>query len=215
MTPGKAKINVISLGIGELTESARQRLGDVEIVIGSQRQLDLVASICPTAEKRILPSPVSELPILIDHLNRSEIAVLASGDSLFFGIGSLLLQNFGRERLRFHPNISSIQHCMHLIGLPWQDAEIVSLHGRPLSSLRRYLAPNTLLGIFTDQTNHPVIIAGELVNHCLDDATVWIAEALGTEQQKLSQFSANELCVSEKTFNPLNVVVVQTAAARP
>nr|MBX2878675.1 precorrin-6y C5,15-methyltransferase (decarboxylating) subunit CbiE [Granulosicoccus sp.] len=159
--------------------------------------------------------PVSELPILIDHLNRSEIAVLASGDSLFFGIGSLLLQNFGRERLRFHPNISSIQRSMHLIGLSWQDAEIVSLHGRPLSSLRRYLAPNTLLGIFTDQTNHPVIIAGELVSHGLDDATVWIAEALGTEQQKLSQFSANELCVSEKTFNPLNVVVVQTAAARP
>ena len=215
MTARYPRIDVVSLGTGELGESARNQLEEAEMVVGSQRQLDLVATICRGAENIVLPSPVSELPTLLNQLDASRVAVLASGDSLFFGIGSLLLKTVERDRLCFFPNISSFQHCMHLIGLPWQDAEIISLHGRPLSSLRRRLTPNTLLGIFTDQINTPVIIAKELVAQGLDNATVWVGEALGTEQQKLTQFSARTLSVDEKTFHPFNVVVVKTSATKP
>ena len=43
--------------------------------------------------------------------------VLASGDPLWFGIGRLLIQRFGAQRLRFHPAPSSLQLAFARLGL--------------------------------------------------------------------------------------------------
>src|SRR6185437_2764626 len=61
--------------------------------------------------------------------------VLASGDPLFYGIGRLLLETFPREQLLFLPHISSVQLAFARIKETWDDACIVSLHGRPMQSL--------------------------------------------------------------------------------
>jgi precorrin-6Y C5,15-methyltransferase (decarboxylating) len=68
--------------------------------------------------------------------------LLASGDPLWFGIGRLLLQRLGPQRLRFHPAPSSLQLAFARIGRPWQDARWISLHGRepePLAALLQQL----------------------------------------------------------------------------
>jgi len=207
-----AIIDLISIGVGELGEKAKHQLAGATLVIGSKRQLSLSQQYFPQAEQINLPSPLSDLTEVLQQHATKKVAILASGDGLFFGIGSFLLRELGRERLQFYPNISSIQSCMGLIGEPWQDAVILSLHGRAGSLLRRHLSPNTLFGIFTDQDNHPGSIAQELVSQGLGGATVWVGEALGSESQKLSAFKANTLAASSQTFHPLNVVVVKTTS---
>lgn len=58
------------------------------------------------------------------------IVILASGDPLYFGLGRLLLEKFAPEQLQFHPHLSSIQLAFNRLKIPWQDATIISAHGR-------------------------------------------------------------------------------------
>lgn len=58
------------------------------------------------------------------------IAVLASGDPLWFGIGRVLIQRFDAALLCFHPAPSSLQLAFARLQRPWQDASWVSVHGR-------------------------------------------------------------------------------------
>ncbi|MCI5158542.1 MAG: hypothetical protein D3906_08900 [Candidatus Electrothrix sp. AUS1_2] len=53
---------------------------------------------------RIPVAPVEEMIYeLAVALNEGDVAVLASGDPLFFGIGRTLLERFGPERVHIYP----------------------------------------------------------------------------------------------------------------
>lgn len=212
-----AKIDVVSLGIGDpqqLATAARECIAGADIIIGAPHHFDKIAGFDTVAEQIAYPSPIAKLDSLLQHYQKPQyqhhkVTVLASGDALFYGIGSILVETIQRANLRFHPNISSIQAAMHQLGLPWQNAQIVSLHGRPTSTIRRYLTPNVLLGIFTDAVSHPVAIAAELLLHGYATSQIWVCQALGSRHQRLSLFDAAELAGCNQTFAPLNVCIIQ------
>ncbi|CAM5236665.1 hypothetical protein SGLAM104S_05648 [Streptomyces glaucescens] len=56
--------------------------------------------------------------------------VLASGDPGFFGIVRALAERFGTERLDVRAGVSSVAAAFARAGLPWDDAVVVSAHGR-------------------------------------------------------------------------------------
>ena len=141
--------------------------------------------------------------------------VLASGDALFFGVGKWLVQLVGGEHLVFHPNVSSIQHCFHRIGLPWQQAQTVSLHGRPTSSLRRYIANNRLLAIFTDAENTPGAIAGELQSQGFGESQIWVCEQIGSPGEKVTSWTASELLDAAYQAHELNVCIAKLRGIQP
>ena len=85
---------------------------------------------------------------LIDQLQGAEAAVvLASGDPLWFGIGRLLIQGLGAERLRFHPSPCSLQLAFSRLARPWQNASWIrrrpmpNQRGSPLASTTARSAP--------------------------------------------------------------------------
>ncbi|HEU6437262.1 MAG TPA: precorrin-6y C5,15-methyltransferase (decarboxylating) subunit CbiE [Nitratidesulfovibrio sp.] len=97
-----------------------------------------------------------------------QVAVLADGDPLFFGIGARLAQHFGPDALRVLPAASCLQQAAARLALPWQDARCVSLHGRndyrPLASaLRDALRTGSPVCVLTDGRNTPGAIARFLI----------------------------------------------------
>ncbi|MGQ4385349.1 precorrin-6y C5,15-methyltransferase (decarboxylating) subunit CbiE [Streptomyces sp. SAS_270] len=66
--------------------------------------------------------------------DRQRVVVLASGDPGFFGIVRALAERFGSDRLDVHPGVSSVATAFARLGLPWDDAVVVSAHGRDLRS---------------------------------------------------------------------------------
>ena len=66
------------------------------------------------------------------------VVVLASGDPLYFGIGSYLARNMGAENVRIYPNITSVAAAFARLGEPWQDVPLVSLHGRRQDKRNRH-----------------------------------------------------------------------------
>ena len=144
-------IQVIGMGIeaGALGPAARTALAQAERVIGTVAHLTALPEL--RAEKIPYPSPMSGLGEMLQTHAGRRIAVLASGDPLFYGISQTLLRHLAPEHLEFHPNVSSIQAAFARLGRPWQAASIVSLHGRPLATLRAALQSNRLYALLTDR----------------------------------------------------------------
>ena len=213
------KIQVVSLGVGDvdtLSADALEAIKSAELIIGAKHHLDSIESLLvannslvdnSNIKKVLFPSPFNTLTQLIEQSNNKAITILASGDALFYGVGVWLVKNIGRQHLVFHSNVSSVQVAFHRIGLPWQNAIIHSLHGRPLSSLNSRLENGVTLGLFTDEISNPVAIAEQLTQQGFGESEIWVCESLGTDEERITNFRAND--VKQIKFSPLNVCIIK------
>ena len=110
------------------------------------------------------------------------VVVLASGDPLWFGLGRILCDRIGAERLRFHPAPTSLQLAFARIGRPWQDADWVSLHGRDPEILASTLQKRpAALAVLTDPNQGGAITVQQMLRSSgLEASTdLWLCENLG------------------------------------
>lgn len=215
-------IHVIGLGLGNtetLSADALQAMKTAPLIIGSQRQLACVQSLLNSThqEQRNYPRPFADLsPQLstyITHHPESDVCLLASGDPLFYGVGEFLLRHFSTNQLCFYSNTSSIQAAFARIKKPWQQAKVISLHGRPLTDLIPSLANNTLIALLTDKNSHPQAVARLLCQYGCTAATLWVCEALGTADEKVACFTAEALIEEVQDFHPLHIIIIETKVA--
>ncbi|MDA2814071.1 precorrin-6y C5,15-methyltransferase (decarboxylating) subunit CbiE [Nocardiopsis sp. RSe5-2] len=133
------RVTVVGMDGRRLSDDSRWALGECRIIAGAARHLDAVADlVAPGAELLTLGG----LAPALDRIAAATApaAVLASGDPGFFGIVRAL-----RERgldPDVHPAVSSVAAAFARVGLPWDDAVVLSAHGRAASgrSVRRALA---------------------------------------------------------------------------
>ena len=134
------------------------------------------------------------------------IVVLASGDPLFYGIGSLMIKRLGEENVIIYPNVSTVSTAFARIKEPWQDATVISLHGKSgFRSLLKALEKNNTVVALTDPRNHPGELAHFLLNRRFADLKMCILEQLGTENEKVRWFDLET--AANKTFKEPNVVI--------
>ncbi|MBR7888288.1 precorrin-6y C5,15-methyltransferase (decarboxylating) subunit CbiE [Marinomonas sp. A79] len=216
------KIHVIGLGVNEhanldaMVQAVLASLSAQDIVLGAPRQHETLVEHKHQAQSCDLPK-LSELDNHFAQWHQEgvrQVVVLASGDPLFYGIGAWLKRTFAAENLCFYPNVSSVQVACHRLGLSLQDVQVVSLHGRPLATLRRYLQSNKTLVLLTDQHSQPHHIAQECVQAGLGESELSVCEALGYEQEKVRSFLVKTLLDETFDFDPLNVVVVKTSSQK-
>lgn len=137
-------VTVVGLGADGwpgLSETSRRALSAAAVVIGGPRQLDLLpASVAATRVP--LPSPLQpELDQLLTRYSNTAVAVLASGDPMFYGIGSTLVRLLGPDRITVLPHPSSVSLAAARLGWPLTDVDVVSAVGRPLALLQPVIQP--------------------------------------------------------------------------
>ena len=116
------------------------------------------------------------------------MVVLASGDPLWFGLGRILCDRIGAERLRFHPAPTSLQLAFSRIGRPWQDADWVSLHGRDPEILASTLQKRpAALAVLTDPNQGGAITVQQMLRSSgLEASTdLWLCENLGHPDERV------------------------------
>ena len=125
-------------GLSEISKAAAKR---ATVIVGSPRQLSLLPP--RVGGKRVtLPSPLLPgLPGLIEEHATAAVVVLASGDPMFYGIGSSLVRLLGAARVRVLPHPSSVSLAAARLGWPLDDVDTVSLVGRPRELLHPLLQP--------------------------------------------------------------------------
>ena len=202
-------IEVVGIGLegaAGLAEKVRQIVENATLLVGSDRHLSYFPS--HQAQKLVL----GNFREVIEEIKRApdeRIVILVSGDPLFFGLGRLLLEKFPSEQLQFYPHLTSVQLAFNRLKVPWQDAKIVSVHGRSLEELIPLLQQGIeKIALLTDEQNNPSAIARFYL--ALDLPTMydfWVCENLEDTQEKITHFSAREL---EKidNFASLNIVIL-------
>lgn len=206
-------LHIIGLGVNEnacLDSAAQRALHSASVVIGAERQLKVVSALIGQKESLCLP-PLIELTTRLKQLADEgvrSVAVLASGDPLYYGIGRWFSRRFSADQLSFYPAVSSIQVACHRLGLSLQDVDVVSLHGRPLEKIRTRLKRNRTLVLLTDKHSTPQVLAQECIAAGFSASELTVCEALGYRHETVSRYAAEELAGSDKTFDPLHVTVM-------
>ena len=153
-----------------------------------------------------------------ESLQLGKVAILASGDPLFYGIGRTLLQHFPAEQLNIHPALSALQLACARFKTPWDDLAILSLHGRSAEHVAARVLSREKVMLFTDHTNSPDTIAAGLLERLtrygdlrrIKTMQVSVAENLGLEDERLTTGTLEH--IAGRSFSPLNMMLVTPAA---
>ncbi|MEO1093734.1 MAG: precorrin-6y C5,15-methyltransferase (decarboxylating) subunit CbiE [Cyanobacteria bacterium J06638_28] len=212
MTP----IHIIGIGLegaAGLPATLQQLIEQATVLAGSDRHLSYFPD--HPATRWPLSGVETQLQQHLQQPNPSLVVVLTSGDPLFFGLGRQLLQSLPVEALTFHPHISSIQLAFSRVKLPWQNAALVSAHGRSLNRLEKCLkAGHELIAVLTDTVHTPAAIAQFIQDLALPNAyRLWVCEHLGGTDETIQVFSTES--IQGLTFMPLNVVILQRQETPP
>jgi precorrin-6Y C5,15-methyltransferase (decarboxylating) len=123
-------ITVVGTGTG--APVPEDLLAGAALVVGGRRHLEAVR--LPAGAERVVLGPLAPaLDTIAEYVGKElPVLVLASGDPGFFGIVRALAERFGSRRLRVRPGVSSVAAAFARVGLPWDDAVVVSAHGRDL-----------------------------------------------------------------------------------
>ncbi len=213
--PSETPIHVVGIGldgIRGLSADIQSLIQRATLLVGGDRHLSYFPD--HPAPKMPLDSMQRIFDAVHAHVktNAKPLAIiLASGDPLFFGIGRLILQEFPADTITIHPHLSAIQLAFSRIKVPWQDAQLISAHGRSLQSLQDALEKSAdKIAVFTDATHSPDAIARLLLALDRPHAyTIWVCENLGGADEQVRPFTADQLAAHPSTaFAPLNVVVL-------
>ncbi|KST63988.1 bifunctional cobalt-precorrin-7 (C(5))-methyltransferase/cobalt-precorrin-6B (C(15))-methyltransferase [Mastigocoleus testarum] len=215
------KIHVVGVGLDGsvgVSEKVRQLIKQAKLLVGSSRHLDYFSqSQTDIPTERLLLGDLSQTITKIrQHLKQgtNPIVILVSGDPLFFGLGRLLLAELPPEELTFHPHLSSIQLAFNRLKIPWQDAKIVSIHGRSVDELISVLQQGVeKIAVLTDATNNPRAIASLLESLSLPSQyKIWVCENLGGDRERILEIPNSQKLdlrfLQEEKFSLLNVVVL-------
>ncbi|MBI3326910.1 MAG: precorrin-6y C5,15-methyltransferase (decarboxylating) subunit CbiE [Nitrospinae bacterium] len=199
-------IGVSAGGASCLSLELRQRVETAEVLAGGERQLGYFPQF--TGERlplrHALDAWVEAVATAADTDRR--VVVLASGDPLFYGIGTSLVTRLGPERVEIHPHASSLQLAFARVGVAWEDAVWVSLHARSFDNLRKVLGRSAKIGVLTDGCHTPAVICRWLVEAGVDEYEVAVLEHLGSSAERLIR--GQPAALVEETFAPLNVVLL-------
>jgi precorrin-6Y C5,15-methyltransferase (decarboxylating) len=214
-----APVAVVGIGADGwdgLSPAARQAVAGAEVVLGSRRQLELLGSVGDGhlghgAEHVEWPSPlVPALPALFERFAGRLVCALASGDPMFFGLGSTLCRVLGPDRIEVHPHPSSVSLACARLRWPVQEVTVVSTVGRPLDRMRAWAAPGRRILVLTSTPDGPGQVAGVLTELGYHDSELTVLEQLGGPAERIRSGRAGDW--HETPGDPLAVVAVRCVA---
>ncbi|MCS4489350.1 precorrin-6y C5,15-methyltransferase (decarboxylating) subunit CbiE [Corynebacterium sp. ES2794-CONJ1] len=205
---GGAHISVVGMsarGIVDLNEEALAALASSDLVLGSWRQLNLLGEEI-SAERRPWPSPlVPALKDIFDTIGERKVAVLASGDPMFHGIGTTLKRIFPDMPLTIYPYMSSASLACARLGWALDTTPVHSVVSQPIESLTIPIEegrPFLVLG--RDETT-PRLLCALLRDLDQPDAQVEILNDLGGADESHAVGTASN---PPAVVSALNIIAV-------
>jgi precorrin-6Y C5,15-methyltransferase (decarboxylating) len=109
-----------------------------------------------------------------------------------------------------HPAPSSISIAAGRLGWPLQDTEVVSLHGRSLHALRRFLHPSRKVIALSWDRRTPAELSELLVRRGFGPSTLHVLESLGGRDERIRSCTASEFRLDD--VQDLNLVALHLLA---
>ncbi|GAA2179701.1 hypothetical protein GCM10009785_07370 [Brooklawnia cerclae] len=188
--------------LGQVTERLHQDAASADLVVGGRRHLDALGV---PEDRRVVLGPLSPAVEALRELPPGGRAVVvASGDPLLFGVVRSL-RKAGLE-VEVVPAISSFQAAFAAVGLPWDDAQLVSAHAGGIDAAVRVCRTHPKVGVLTSPRAGVRDLASALGG---SGKHFVVAERLGEPGQRVRVLTADEvLALGEDDIAEPNVVLV-------
>ena len=201
------KVNIIGIGPGNpdlLTGAARQAIAESNILIGDKRMLSAFVDSSKTVYDTIKTSAIAEIAAKADPA-KDVLAVLVSGDVGFFSLAKTISGKLPDCECVRYCGISSLVYFASKLQLSWDDAKIVSMHGRD-QNLVAAVAQNKKVFSLTGGEHSPQALCKQLCEHGMGQVTVYVGENLSYPEEKITQGTAEE--ISALNFPSLSVMML-------
>jgi len=194
------KITVVGIGPGSpdyILPIAKRIIDSAHILVGSQRALDTFAP--SHAVTKVIDKDIAGVVAFIrQQLIDNAVVVMVSGDPGYYSLLVALRRHFTPEQITVIPGISSVQVAFARLALPWQDATLISMHGRKPECDAIAYQPGRKLGILTDTVYRPSQIAKILLNNGWPaEASVWLCANLSYDDEQVITASLQEIMAME------------------
>lgn len=182
------RLIIVGIGPGApdyLLPAAQRAIAQAEVLVGGKRALSSFAR--PDQATYAVGSDMADLvQFLRQQIAERDVVVMVSGDPGYYSLLETLRRHFSSETLQVIPGLSSFQVAFARIGLPWQNARVLSAHGRAPEPAALAYAEGAILSFLTDGKNNPARIAGWLLEKGWPgQSEVWLCKNLSYENEAI------------------------------
>jgi precorrin-6B C5,15-methyltransferase / cobalt-precorrin-6B C5,C15-methyltransferase len=197
-------IGIGEAGLAELSPLARGFVERASLIVGGKRHL---AMLDPQQPSMVWSSPIEDSIASILKYRGTPVCILASGDPLWYGIGTTLLRFISIEEMTIIPAPSTFSlACAHL-GWSLTAVETLSLCGRSPDFLSGILAPKAKLLVLSAGADTPQIVANLLTQRGYGDSRLTVLAHLGGENA--SKISGIARSWSKSDVAALNIIAIE------
>jgi len=215
----------IGMGSGDvITEEVRQLIEEADCLIGAERMITSAQKIrsmnglsmrqCERNNRNegvfIKEYRTEEIVSYIkEHKEHSKIGILLSGDTGFYSGAKKLKERLTEvcsEQIEIYSGISSLSYLASKAGVSWEDAKILSLHGKDMNfvqTIHRHSKTFLLLG-GKDTGRH---FYETLLEYGLGDVRVHVGCQMSYEEEKILSGKLYEMKAED--FEGLCAVLVE------
>jgi precorrin-6y C5,15-methyltransferase (decarboxylating) CbiE subunit len=204
MGPGPGRKN----GKGAwLIPEADDTIDAADVLVGAPRHIDPFTG--SGKELFLLQGNYGEALEFIDDARREKIVcVLVSGDPCLFSFLKVLKRRLAANELTIIPGISSFQLLAARTGFVWNDAKVVSAHGKDPGAVADAWEHNPTLVVFTDKQNTPGMICRLMISRGCGSGKVVLGINLGYPDEKVETISLEKCAEKWMECNDLCVMIL-------
>ena len=208
------KIYIIGIGPGSseyLTKKAIDTVKMSDYTVGSTRAVDLfddVQNTIPFNVKELLDTLKKGVQLAVDG---NAVSILSTGDPGFSGVLNTVLRisaekNFPKENIEVIPGISSLQLAAAKCHIQWDNANVMTFHGRENIEDILPVINNGKITIALPSRKVKDMAQFLLDNGVENDRKVVVCERLSYPDEKIVEATLNDIANSEFTYMCIIVI---------
>ena len=195
-------ITVVGYDGGALPPGGTERLAQASLVMGGHRHLEQVALPEGVRTVALRDDPAAALRAVAEE--SGDVVVLASGDPGFFGVVRAVRRAVQPRPVEVLPALTSVALAFGRAGIEWDDAVVVSAHGRDPHEALAVARSQPKVAVLTDERCGPAQLGAALAGR--DDRVLLVGERLGLPDERVVEVTPDE--AAGATWQDPNVVLV-------
>ena len=193
-------------------DAAERTVAGATVLFGAPRHLEAVAARADVSGARTVELG-SDMAVALDRMVAERdlgerVCVVVSGDPGFFGLLRLAQHRLGPDALAVHPAPSAVALAFAAAGRHWDDAVVVSAHGRAPEAAVEAILRYPKVAVLCSPATPPQEVGRLVVEQAAGPATrrdVLVASRLGEAEQSIWRGDLEGLAAGR--FDALSVVI--------
>ena len=207
---GEKQVTILGVGVGSagmMTADAERACREAELIVGAKRLTESLARFGHPAKNAVLASDVARL---VREGPEKRVVVAMSGDTGFYSGTKKLLPLLEDLRPTVLPGISSVVYFCSRIGESWDDALLISAHGRACNFVSKIRHNPKVIALTGGDTGAARVVE-TLCENGLGHVRVTVGSDLSYETEQIVSGTAQELAGQD--FPPLAILMAQNDRA--